>query len=347
MKKPLLFVLLLTAFSVATLKAQFTIRLATGYAWPGFTNTESVTGPKIDAKTPAEDGLVPMANIVDKVMGGDSIYQPVHGSYGKGVNVTLGLGYMINRYFGFDLGISFLKSASISCNQYKELYLEDPVSPTGFDATGSYLNCKISTNVFGISLMPSIVVAAAKPGWKVYPYARLGLSMPVFGKSLQNVDITLDSAFANSPAISKSPYFLGVHTKVTLETQGSASLGFNGALGVSYRPIPLISVFAEVNGQYLTVKAKSSKITQWESDGTDKIPDRGVYRTQFNYVDQLTSSSNNAAYNANYDATKPKEDIRPTAAFSNLGFNVGITFYIGKEKKKKKDEPATKTEETK
>ena len=114
------------------------------------------------------------------------------------------------------------------------------------------------------------------------------------------------------------------------------SIGINGSLGIAYKPLSFLDVFAEINGQYLDVRAKSSTITKWNADGVSQIPARGVYRTQFNYVDQLTSTSNNADYNSNYNPNKPKDDVRPTAPFSNLGLNVGVTFYFGKKATGKK-----------
>jgi hypothetical protein len=343
MKKQLIILSVVTCFFVQFAQAQyFTLRVAGGYAGPGLLNTEGIMGPKIDSKTAADDGLVRMANTNDK----DSTYKPIRGSFGKGMNFTIGFGYMINRYFGVDLGISYLQSSAINCTQVHQMYLPDPNVAGGFDSTGAYLNCKISAKAIGVSLSPSIVVAAAVPGWKVYPYARFGLSMPIWGKLTDHITIDIDSAFASKQGlvnyVSKDPYYLGKHTDITFETAGTVSLGINGALGVIYEPLPFLKVFAEVNGQYLNTRAKSAEITKWDADGVSKIADRGIYRTQFTFVDQLSNTSNNGNFNPNIDKTKPKEDIRPIGPFSNLGFNVGVTFclskkILGKDKDKSKE----------
>jgi len=332
MNKKLLALLAICTFTVATVNAQyFTLRFAGGYAWPGFIGTEKLVGPKIDSKTAAEDGLITMANVSEK----DSTYKQVYGSYGKGMNFTFGFGYMFNPYIGIDLGVSYLKSATISVTQDHQMYLPNETNPADpFTATGAYLNCKINTQAYGLSLMPSIVIQGAKPGWKVYPYARLGLSLPVYGGLKHTVTIDMDSAFAASQGlinyVNQSPYFLGKHTDITLTTEGTISLGVNASIGVMYKPLPYLSVFAEVNGQYLNTRAKSSEITQWDADGVSKLDDRGEYRVKFNYVDELTKDSNNPTYNPNYDKTKPKDDLRPAGPFSNLGINIGITFNLSK-----------------
>ena len=97
-----------------------------------------------------------------------------------------------------------------------------------------------------------------------------------------------------------------------------------------------MAITAEVNGQYLVTRAKSSKITQGDdvkADGTvvSRLADRGVYRTQFNFVDELTNTSNNEDYNSSTDKTKAKDDLRPSGPFSNLGFNIGVTIMLSKE----------------
>jgi len=313
----------------------FTLRVSGGYAWPGFLKTDPITGPKIDPYSPQIDGLIPMANIDEK----NKSYELIKGSYGQGGNVTLGFGYMINNYFGVEMGLSFLKSATMKATQIRPLTIQTGFGqPPQFSSVGYFMTAKIETKAFGLSLMPSVVVTGNKPGCKVYPYGRLGISLPVFGELEHDIDIQLeDSASVLLGLVNASPYFLGQNTKVKLKTEGTVSIGVNGAIGIAYKPLPYMMVTAEVNGQYLVTRAKKAKIVQWDTDGTDRIADRGVYRTEFEFVDKLDASSNNAEYNSAYDPTKPKQDIRPTGPFSNLGFNVGVTFLLSKETLAKKD----------
>lgn len=328
-------VLLAIVISSSFAQKGFTLRLAGGYGWPGITNSEGIMGPKIDPFSPEKDGLVPMMNINDTIPSTKTI----HGSYGKGVNVTLAFGYMINQYFGVELGVSYLKSATFTSDQTRELTLQlAPGPPPQYGALGRYMQAHISTNAFGVSLMPAVVLKGAKPGWKVYPYGRLGISMPIFGGLTHTIAIDVDTTFLDK--VSQDPYYLGKRVDVTLKTEGTVSIGVNGAIGIAYQPLPYLAITAEINGQYLTTRAKSSKITQWDTDGKSRLQERGVYRTEFKFVDELDNNSNNADYNKNYDKTKPKDDIRPSGPFSNIGFNIGVSFLLSKETlgKKKKDE---------
>ncbi len=326
----------------------WTVRIAGGYAWPGFINAEGVMGPHIDAFHPERDGLIAMAN---RNFFNDSSTQVVMGSYGKGLNYTLGLGYMINQYIGVDMGVQILSSAQVTSKERHEIVFDN--APFGYVKTGHYFDAGISTNALVLSLNPSIVINAMKPGWKVYPYARLGLTLPVYGMLTHKIDINLEPGLENDTnllnTLEKAPFFLGKRTAVKLKTEGTVSLGVNGAIGVAFRPVPYLSIFAEVNGQYLVTRAKETKIVQWDTEEWDaqeeewvfknRIADRGEYRTHFVYTDKLDKNSNNADYNENYDKTKPKDDFRPLGPFSNVGFNVGLTLLLSKAtlKKEKKD----------
>ena len=333
MKKNLLAFIIMACFCTQV-EAQFTIRLAGGYAWPGFQTSEAINGPIIDPAHPDIDALGPLANINDTTHS----YKPIKGSYGQGMNFSLGLGYTVGKYFNFELGISYLKSKTITADQTRQLTIPDYVG--GYTYIPAYLHAHITSNAFGISISPAITIQAPIKRSKFMPYMRVGLSMPVFGGLTDHVTIDQNSGI---PTLSKAPYFLGKHTDVTLTTQGAASLGFNGAIGLKYNVLPYLSIFAEVNGQYLTTRAKSAKITQWDADGVSKLgsdpSDRTVYRTQFNFVNELSATSNNAQYNAKYSTSSAKDDVMPTGPFSNLGLNIGVTLNLGKKTLKKK-EPA-------
>jgi hypothetical protein len=301
----------------------FIVKWSGGYAWSGNPKSENISCLNTDFKNPGADAFVNMANSSDA----DGSYKAIHTSYGQGFNFNFRLGYMINPYIGIDLGVSYLKSASISCSQVHYLYIDS----SGVSIpTGGYMNCAISSTAQNISLSPAIVAAFAKPKMKFYPYLRAGLVLPVWTQIQQTIGIDLLGVTA-LPALSQAPYFLGQRTDATIQTQGKFALGFCASIGAIYRPLPYFGIFIEVNGEYLNLKASSSTITQWTADGYDLLSTRGPYRTQFNYVGSLSSSSNNAQKNSNYNPNNPKEDISPQFPFSNVGFNIGLQLLLNKE----------------
>jgi hypothetical protein len=314
-------------------KQGFIIRWTIGYSWqPG--NTQTMYAPLINTQVYNLDGLVPMANSSDA----DKSYKVVRNSYGHGLNAKFSFGYMFNPYIGFDLGVAYSKSAVITATQLHELYLPDS---TGVNSpTGVYLNAQLSTQSQTIILSPSIILAWSKPKLKFYPYMRVGISLPVWGQIEHDMNMQLEGAYG-TPTLAASPYFLGTSTIVTWQTPTAFSVGFNGALGVIYRPFGFLNFFAELSGQYLTVKGKYSVITQYMADGVDLtsgVGARSLYRLQFNYVNSLNANSNNALYNPkNYNPDAPKQDISPVFPYSSIGFNVGVQLILNKKLFKDQD----------
>lgn len=309
--------------------AQFYVKLHTGYNWPGFQNNATVMVPRVEASSTTSDALVAMADINDST----NTYRQKFHSYASGTNISLGVGYMVNRWFGVELGANYLWNNSTSSQVYSDM--------TSIGFAGSYLDARIKTySQHGLTLTPVLVfVAPFKRKLKIEPQAKLGLVLPVYGKVIHEVDI-------NSPlSLPIAPFYVGNQTSVKMNTVSNFSIGLAGSIGVRYTPIPLITIFADMNVQWLNIKAKKTTITKWEAhdnasgvtydlingDPNDpNSPKRPVYRTEFEYVDHLDANSNNAEYNANYDSNKPKQDARITAPASNVGVQIGLQFNLTK-----------------
>lgn len=317
--------------SVSVFSQGFYVKVHGGYNWPGFQNNAVVMAPRVDAAHTSSDGLVAMANIDDSAHS----YKQVYGSYAAGANISLGVGYMVTHWFGVEMTAHYLWGAKATSTVKSNL---GAVSPA-FE--GMYLNADIRTYAKnGITLTPMLVFVAAKKEWKVQPHAKLGLVLPVGGRVIHELDI------ASPLSLPVDPYFVGTRTSVVLSTESTFSIGAIGSVGVRYTPIPLITVFADMNAQWLNIRAKKTTITRWDvyDGGLDKnydmlhpdpadpnAPVRPTYRTEFVYVDQLDANSNNADHNPNYDPNKPKEDARITAPAGNVGFQIGIQFNLGKQ----------------
>lgn len=326
--KHISFVAVLCFFATRALSQGFYVKIHSGYNWPGFQNNALVMAPKVDASSPGKDELVPLANSDDV----NHSYKRVSHSYAAGANLSLGLGYMITHWFGIELGAHYLWNSRASA------YVRSDMTPIGF--AGQSLAANINTySKNGMTLTPLLVFVAAKKSWKVQPQAKVGLVLPFYGDVIHELEM-------DSPLfLPINPFFVGNKTYVSMKTQSSFSVGATAAVGIRYTPIPLLTIFADMTGQWLNIRAKKTTITQWDAydastgktynlltgDPNDPtIAQRSTYRTEFVYVDELNSQSNNADYNSNYDEDKPKEDARITAPASNIGFQVGIQFNLGK-----------------
>jgi opacity protein-like surface antigen len=116
--KSLLLGSLLLAINFIMAQGAFSLRIGGGYAGPGLLKSDPVYGPIVDPYRPERDGLVEMAN---RNFFSDSSVQFIRGSYGQGMNFTLGLGYMINPYIGFDMGINYQQSSNIKSIETQEI----------------------------------------------------------------------------------------------------------------------------------------------------------------------------------------------------------------------------------
>jgi hypothetical protein len=382
MKKLLLTGIVAVSFCSASF-AQFYIAAAGGYAWPGLIKTGTVKGfqPYLSDKIieinkvldPAYADIVDMADVTRRggtfVVDGlgnqtyvDSFatYKKVKGSYGQGGNFTAGVGYKINKWIAVEIGLNYLWGKEISSTQNID----------NFVTLGRNTSIVTKTKSNGLSMMPSVVIYGANKS-KFTPYIRLGIALPVYGKTVHDIEVA-------SP---EPPVFLGYRNLVSnlrVETASTVSVGFQGALGISYEPLKFMNVFAEINGAALTVRAKEAVLTKYTIDaydialdkqthadriaGTGNLPgllgsDPTLNKPLSNYskvvefVDAIDNTSNAQDFGKKRDVTKSgqagyvdesknHQQQRVTAPLDAFGFNVGVRFLLSKEtlgiKKKEK-----------
>jgi hypothetical protein len=365
--------LLLLFVTVYSSHAQyFTVKIGGGYAWSGLTKTNNIKGfqPLLspdpnDVKKvldPAYSTIVDFANSTsygyidgnNKFVDTAGSRSVIHDSYGRGANFSAEVAYVFNPYIAIGLGVNYLFGATITSTQ---LY------GNNFPATlGPNTLITESTRAYGLNLLPNVTIYGAKPQWKVKPYVRVGLAVPIAGNVVHDIHVHSPNALLNTAEL---------NSDLRVETESKFSVGFNAALGVSVTPIPLISIFAEVTNTYLNVAAKASTLTKYTVDsrdlstgettsadrlkGTGKLPtlitalggDNNPltqYSRVIEFVDDLNTSSNTTDYGKQRDASGTHtndptyvnekanhEQIRQFAPFSNIGINVGISFNLSKK----------------
>jgi hypothetical protein len=382
MKKLLLTGIVAVSFCSASF-AQFYIAAGGGYGWPGLIKTGTVKGfqPYLSDNVleinkvldPAYADIVDMTDVTrkgsfvddgsgsgkQKFVDSFSSFKKVKGSYGQGGNFTAGVGYKINKWIAVEIGFNYLWGKEITSTQNIDNFL----------TLGKNTSIVTKTKSNGLSLMPSVVIYGANKS-KFTPYVRLGIALPVYGKTVHDIEVA-------SP---EPPALLGYRNLVsnlTVETASTVSVGFQGALGISYEPLKFMNVFAEINGAALTVRAKEAVLTKYTIDAydialdkqthADRIEGTGTlpgllsapgynqpltnYSKVVEFVDVLDNSSNAQDFGKKRDATKSgqagyvdesknHQQQRVTAPLDAFGFNVGVRFLLSKEtlgiKKKEK-----------
>lgn len=337
MKRIFTMVLLLGG-AIHSLQAQYGyFRMSSGYSWNAFQKTGQVMtfkpGQGAAGLDPSNSMIVPMINQNTSDTSKWAISN-VNSGYAKGATINMFGGYMINPYFGVELGLTYLFGSTISST----IIENDPTLGIGATST-------TNTRTNGLSLMPGFYVRAAKPEAKLAPYMRLGLSVPVFGATYH--ELAIDAPRAELiPGLGS---YNAIKTQINVKTESDFSIGANGGVGISYRPIPLVTIGIEMNGQMLFVKSKKSTLTKYDlsidGDKEDRLLKLSTFSTVTEFVDKIDANSNTTTFGKIHqskdkpqipgksyvDEDKPRQVLRTSANFNAIGFSVGVTINMSKD----------------
>ena len=113
---------------------------------------------------------------------------------------------------------------------------------------------------------------------------------------------------------------------------------FRSALGFQLK-FGIIGVFVEVAHQALSIRSEKTDLIKYTRYGKDAMNLLTEYDKHTEYMDKVTTSSNNIVYNPNdfvdpnlnnddpYEGPgyqKPKQDLRIVGQYSNIGLNIGV-----------------------
>jgi opacity protein-like surface antigen len=244
----------------------------------------------------------------------------VFGSFGQGARFSMAGGYMITPYFGIELGIYYFQG-------FKQEYGSDngpsTTSNTQYSRTGYS---------YQIRATPALIVQA--PVGKFQPYAKFGVLLPVFGKTV------LEESWE---------YAAGGSRAKQTDVDGKFSVGFESSIGLQYNVNENLGIYLQAT--YTGLRIRSDKATVVKDDivssggtTTDNLDGADVYTTQIVFQDELTQESNTVAginflpdvpndvivnVSGALDITKPLNLPTQTSNFNALSFNVGIKFTFG------------------
>ena len=290
----------------------------------------------------------------------------IYGSTAPGLNVGFGVGYMINKYVGIELGGYYtFGTAKFSETQSEVLSLGLQAAGNDFNLLNAYIFEEYTHRSKQFRITPSIIIKGGDG--KFVPYAKFGMAIPVAGKTSTTVVGKLSSdAIPTSVDILGFPITLpgfdpgGVslvgNVDAEAESFGQFSVGFEGALGAEVKINDMISVFGEVNFVALHIKSKETKVLKYDGvyslDGSplsiedlegafdfvgidisfsslglyENIDEVPTSEAHFIYVDELNSNTNNPAFNDNFDENKAEDQLARKDNNSSIGINIGVKF---------------------
>ncbi|MFN0202688.1 MAG: hypothetical protein ACKVTZ_14280 [Bacteroidia bacterium] len=225
------------------------------------------------------------------------------GTGGRGTQYNLVYGRKLTGHLAVELGVQYFRGGTTQADFYTKIPVVGNIYTT------------YARQGWQLRVMPSLVVSGSCDA-KVSPYARMGLLVPVAGKTITNVTI-------------KNPQPNNVYTVETrkLETEGAFSLGYAAAIGANFNVNPNLAVFGEFSLQSLSAKANKTTMVENILDGKDILTTQKVYQKETLYVDELNPTSNNQSVNPlGYNEEKPYEDLRKYSQYGNVGINIGLKY---------------------
>jgi hypothetical protein len=201
---------------------------------------------------------------------------------------------MFNKNAGIEL------STDIGIVNRKYIYTGTNYSASAA-SSGATDNADITQNAhLPFILSPSLVLQTSNQVWNLY--TRLGIALPIS----HSIDIDEEHTYITGATSSLYVY------KESLQT--SFSLGFNGAVGVSYGVSKDLKFWAEMSVLSLVLYADELDLTSASVNGIDN------YANQTRTVIPFRTNSNNLDAFMTY-----------AIPFSNIAFNMGLSWNLHKK----------------
>lgn len=229
----------------------------------------------------------------------------LNGTLGGGFKGNITAGYMFNNYIGAEVGFNYF---------------------SGYDKTIGKLNSPAIQSeevayLRGLDIIPAIYIT---PGLsKLNPYARIGAIIPTAGKLF--IETTANQTNGGGQGTD-------IHVNAKSEVESKFSIGFVGALGVTYPVAPKLQIFGEVEFKNLSIKSKSAEITEYQTTAVtngnavlvpgQQLADLPVNEKKFVFSDTYTQGAP--------DPNSPRRIPTQYVNASGIGVNVGIRYSFGK-----------------
>ncbi|MFT4827270.1 MAG: hypothetical protein ACI96L_000557 [Paracoccaceae bacterium] len=291
MKKSLYITILVSILAFTTVQAQTPyISLYSGYA-VGVNKTSFLFNSSTVNNYDADSEIVK--------------YSSQDYSLGQGLNLGGAIGYMVNENLGFEIGVNYTKSKS-----FEGLGIADVVSTD--DNYREYYESVAAVQATMTRITPTIIYQFKRD--RISPYAKLGLAIGTGTITTSETD--------------RVEYTFGQITQKYTDTYeekytGGVSFGINSTVGVKLPLSKTISVFGEASLTNLSFAPNESEVTEATYEGEDYLNDLSTYEKNTLYKDEYTSSED-------VDENTPSTALKQPYAFSNLAFNIGVTFSLGK-----------------
>jgi opacity protein-like surface antigen len=230
-------------------------------------------------------------------VGGDLVSEEsVTGSFGEGFRTSASVGYRFTDRLGLEMGINYYNSTD------KTMVKRVDDGATTLRSVGQ---------ITAFDLAPAIVFFLGEvKGFETY--SKVGVIVPVHG------DLTIETNAIAGAGVT-------VFSKDVIKP--NPTVGFQAALGTSYKLAKNLSAFAELEYRNFTVHGKDKETTEFSVNGVDRLNTRTTSQIHSNYSDRLDRNSNNAQFNT-VDTSRPTDELSSYVGISGLGLTLGMKYSL-------------------
>lgn len=237
-----------------------------------------------------------------------------HGSFGEGFRFGGTAGYRFTTRLGVEMGVNYYIGNSKTMVETKNRLV---------GAGPTFVDGKAEGKIKALDLSPALVLFLGEVN-NFEPYTKVGVIVPVHG------DLTIET----NRTYTTPAGFTNTYTKDVVKPK--PTVGFQAAIGTSYKLGKKLSAFAEIEYRNFTVHGKSKDTEVYTENNVDKLntptafrPNASYSANHVNYVDQLNTSSNSTVISpATFDPNRATDDISSYVGISGLGLTLGLKYSL-------------------
>jgi len=299
--KPVIYVAIVACFATFRASAQeFYVRGGAGFV---------VESGKTEFNDADPNGLTQIQQSTDITVAADGTtrVKSLNGTLGGGYKFNVTAGYMFNKYVGAELGFNYFSGNDKTIGKL----------------TTPLLQSKETARIQGLDIIPAVYIT---PGFsKLNPYARIGMIMTAAGTL--DINTTVNQTNGGGPGTD-------IHVDAKSEVKSKFSVGFAGALGLTYPISNKFQVFGEVEFKNFSIKSKSAEIKEYRTTAVtngqevlvpgQQLIDLPVSERKFTFSDNYTYNMGDAE-----DQGSPRKVPTQYVNTGGIGINVGIRYSLG------------------
>jgi hypothetical protein len=254
------------------------------------------------------------------------------GSYGAGGRGGLSLGWNLNKYMAVEATFNYYHSN-------KNLMTREVTTLAGSSTVLGKIEAHGYVNA--VDFAPGFVIS---PGYeKVNPYVRFGVVVPLWGR----LKIETDASQTGSTTLGGQPYITQTTIHREEEVKPNVTIGFQGAVGVSFPVSHKIDIFVEAEYRNIPVKSKSKEVKSYDETTNVVSPTTGaVAATQHRGLGDLSTAERETKYVTTLDASsntpvsqtgakvtykhddQASNDLKSYINIGGLGANAGLRWHF-------------------